>query len=425
MTKERIKFGIVGTGGIFFGWGGGSGHLSGCPWVADEARLVAICDVNQKSLKKAANAVKKLYTEKAAVHKENGDGELADLLLSDSKDLKLYTSLEEMLRTEKLDFVDIITPCEHHPAAIKQSLAAGCHVLCEKPLARTWLESEQIVRDVEKAGKLFLYGENFIYADPYYDIKKLIQKDEIGCLEALWVPFSISEPGNYNYTKGGVGALLDMGIHSITLAWFLIGFDYIPKRVMSLPPYGVSTRIKKRFIDGNFKELTVEDYASFVVEFEDPSSGHWVSSYLEASWSFDDAGAFRVVGSKGEIKIEDGKIVVADQFGNTHVRYSFHPCFLNMNIPPGYVGFPQQLKTMIRLVKENTPPFMVNPATAGEPLCNVKIGSESLAIAQSVYLSEAKGKKAVTLPEFKEYAKKFKKNPEVLLRQLLKTGVKR
>lgn len=411
--EKRLKIGMVGTGGIFYGWGDGSGHLPGCPWVVDEARLTALCDSSEKNLNRAAAAVKKLYREKAAAHKENGNNELADLLLSDSKNLRLYTNLEAMLKEEKLDIIDIITPCEHHSMAVKQSLDAGCNVLCEKPLARTWIESEKIVNDVKKAGKVFLYGENLIYADPYHDIKKLIQKGEIGELEALWIPFSISEPGNYNYTKGGVGALLDNGIHAITLAWFLVGFDYVPKRVKSLAPDGVSTRIKNRLIDGVVRELNVEDYASFVVEFENLESGHWVNTYLEASWSFDDTGVFKVVGSKGELNIEDEKIVVQDQFKNTHVRNIFHPGFLNMEMPPGYGGHPQQLKTMVRLVKENA-----------TPLCDEKIGSESLAIAQAVYLSEARGKKAVTLTEFKDYAKRFAGKSTDLLRELLETGIK-
>lgn len=413
-VDKRIKFGIIGTGGIFYGWGDGSGHLPGCPWVVEEARLTAICDLNENSLKKAAAAVKKLYREKAEIHRANGCENVAELLIADSENLKLYTNMDEMLNAEKLDFVNIITPCEHHASVVRKALASGCNVLCEKPLVRTWLEAEEISREVEKSGKVFLYGENLIYADPYYDIRKLVQKGEIGELEAVWIPFSISEPGNFSYTKGGVGALLDNGIHAITLAWFIVGFDYVPKRVKSLGPDGVSARIKNRLVDGVIRELSVEDYANFVIEFEHPETGHWVNAYIEASWSFDDTGAFRVIGSKGEIKIKEGGIAVEDQFGNSHGRNIFHPGFLNSEPPPGYGGHPQQLKTMVRLVKENA-----------EPLCNVKRGSESLAVAQAVYLSEARGKKAVTLDEFKEYAEKFGKNPEALLRELLETGIRK
>lgn len=207
--------------------------------------------------------------------------------------------------------------------------------------------------------------------------------------------------------------MLDNGIHAITLAWFLAGFDYLPKRVKALAPDGVSARIKNRFLDGRIKEMNVEDYANFVVEFECPLTGHWVNAYLEASWSFGDVGAFKVVGSRGEIRMDGEKIVVVDQAGNARVRDIFHPGCLNLQAPPGYAGHPQQLRAMIRLVKENA-----------QPLCDVRVGSESLAIAQAVYLSEARGKKAVTVSEFKEYAKKFNKNPEGLQLELLKTGVR-
>lgn len=411
---KRIKFGIVGTGGIFYGWGDGSGHLPGCPWVIEEGQLSALCDLSEGSLKKAAAAVRKLYKDKADMYRANGRDDLADLLIADSENLKLYTNIDEMLKNEKLDFVDIITPCEHHSSVVKKALDAGCNVLCEKPLVRTWLEAEEIAGCVEKSGKVFLYGENLIYADPFYDVKKLIQKGEIGELEALWISFSISEPGNFSYTKGGVGALLDNGIHAITLAWFTVGFDYIPKRVKALGPDGISARIRKRLVDGVVRKLDVEDYAGFVIEFEDTESGHWVNAYLEASWSFDDAGAFKVVGSRGEIRINDGKITVEDSFGNSHGRNIFHPSFLNSEPPPGYGGHPQQLKNMIQLVRKKV-----------EPECDVKKGSESLAIAQAVYLSEARGRKAVTLDEFKEYAKKFEKHPEGLLKELLETGIRK
>jgi len=414
MNDTRVKFGIVGTGGIFYGWGDGSGHLPGCPWIVEEARLSAICDLSESSLRKAAAAVKKLYSEKAEYHRAEGRDWIAEQLISDAENIKLYTNIEEMLKSEKLDFLDIITPCEHHAAAVKKAVDAGCHVLCEKPLVRTWPEAEELAEYVKNSGKILLYGENLIYADPFHDVRKLIQKNEVGELEAMRIAFSISEPGNYSYTKGGVGALLDNGIHAITLAWFLAGFDYVPQKVKSLSPDGISIRISERMIDGAIKKLNVEDYANFVIEFENPQTGQWVNAYIEASWSFNDTNSFRVTGSRGEINIKDGKLTVEDQFGNSHVREAFHAGFFNVDPPSGYGGHVQQLKAMARLVREKA-----------TPLCDAKIGAESLAIAQAVYLSEAKGRTAVTISEFKDYAKKFEKEPEKLLRNLLETGIKK
>jgi len=64
-----------------------------------------------------------------------------------------------------------------------------------------------------------------------------------------------------------------------------------------------------------------------------------------------------------------------------------------------------------------------------KPLCDEKIGAETTAIVQSAYLSQRKGKRPVTLDEFKEYAKKIrekegKRASNVLLKELLK-GIKR
>lgn len=414
MNDSRVKFGIVGTGGIFYGWGDGSGHLPGCPWIVEEARLSAICDLSHNSLRKAAAAVKKLYAEKAEYHRAEGRDWIADQLISDAENLKLYTNIDEMLKNESLDFVDIITPCEHHASAVKKAVDAGSHVLCEKPLVRTWPEAEELAKYVKNSGKMLMYGENLIYSDPFHDVRKLIQKNEVGELESIRIAFSISEPGNYSYTKGGVGALLDNGIHAITLAWFLAGFDYVPKKVRSLSPDGISIRIPERMIDGAIRKLNVEDYANIVVEFENPETGNWVNAYLEASWSFNDTSFFCVSGSRGEIRVKDGKLEVEDQFGNKHLREAFHPGFFNVEPPSGYGGHVQQLRAMARLVREKA-----------APVCDAKIGSESLAIAQAAYLSESKGRKSVTLSEFKDYAKKFEKEPEALLRTLLETGIKR
>ena len=189
--------------------------------------------------------------------------------------------------------------------------------------------------------------------------------------------FSISEPGNYGYARG-IGALLDNGITPVPGVF--PPADAFPKG-RALRPDGVSTRIGQRLVDGALRDLQVEDYANFAIGFVHPETGHWVNAYLEASWSFDDAGVFKAGGNKGEIRVKDGKITVEDQFGNCHERSIFHPAFLNSEPPPGYGGHPHWLRNMIRLVR-----------TKGAPLCDIRKASESLAVAQSAYLSEARKK---------------------------------
>ena len=215
------------------------------------------------------------------------------------------------------------------------------------------------------------------------------------------------------YTKGGVGALLDLGSHSIIKSWFLIGFDYIPKRVRTLSPEGISIRVKEGYDHGILRTLKVEDDAHFNVEFEDPSTGRWVNAYIEASWSYRDSHGLRIVGSKGEIKVVNDAIEVIDVFGNSRKVEPWRESWLREPPPPAYNGFPQEIKAMLNCIKENA-----------RPLCDERIAAESIAVLNACYLSEAKGRTAIYLNEFKEMALKImKEKGEKAYESLLKTLV--
>lgn len=83
--------------------------------------------------------MKQIYEIKAKQAEEQGDTATAERLQQDLKQVKLYQDAHTMLRNEQLDLVDICTqPVLHAPMAIA-ALEAGVHVMCEKPMARTWL----------------------------------------------------------------------------------------------------------------------------------------------------------------------------------------------------------------------------------------------------------------------------------------------
>ena len=62
---DRVTMAVVGTGGIFHGWGGGSGHLPALPQVR-EGQLIALCDSNPANLERALTATRETYEAKAA-----------------------------------------------------------------------------------------------------------------------------------------------------------------------------------------------------------------------------------------------------------------------------------------------------------------------------------------------------------------------
>ncbi len=91
-----------------------------------------------------------------------------------------YSDWREMIDTEKPDFVDIITPPETHEEMCAYAAARGVHIICQKPLAPTYQESERIVRNAAEAGVRFMVHENWRWQPWWRKIKQIQQSGEIG-----------------------------------------------------------------------------------------------------------------------------------------------------------------------------------------------------------------------------------------------------
>ena len=149
---DRVRVGIIGTGGIFYGWGGYSGHLPAYPQI-EEAKLVALCDINESSVKKALYWTKKTFEEEIKKAEEEGDIERAKRLKEDIGEIRIYTDHSKMFKEESLDLADILTPVRYHAPLAIETLKKGINVMGTKPMARTWLECCEMVEAVEKSGK--------------------------------------------------------------------------------------------------------------------------------------------------------------------------------------------------------------------------------------------------------------------------------
>ena len=410
---DRVRTAVIGTGGIFYGWGGGSGHLPGFGWVA-EAQLAALCDPNENALNKALAEARKFLNEKAKEAEDANDNERAQSLRDDAADLKGYTSLAPLLDEAQPDLVVIISPASTHAPTSIAAMRAGANVICEKPMTRTWLEAQQVVDVAAETGKFFHYGENLIYGDPWQVMRTCLDAGMIGETLMLYLPLAIGGMGNFSYARDKVGALLDMASHSITLSWYLIGFDKRPTRVKAVGPHGIAIRMPERQVAGVIAELTVDDDAHLLVEYEDPKTGAWLNTHLEGSWSFRDSPETRVLGSTGALVPDGGGCKIIDSFGGERGCAPFHPSFHNMPQPPGWGGHPQQLKNMCHCILNDI-----------KPQCDENVGADSMAIMGAAYLSQSRGRVAVSLDEFKAYARDLEAKhgenaSEVMIEEALK-----
>lgn len=90
------------------------------------------------------------------------------------------TDYREMLADPNLDAVIIAAPDQKHREMVENALAAGKHVLCEKPLALTREDIEAIVAAVRASDRKFMVGQICRYTPGFFEAKRRIDAGEIG-----------------------------------------------------------------------------------------------------------------------------------------------------------------------------------------------------------------------------------------------------
>lgn len=152
---------------------------------------------------------------------------------------KTYGSYEELLADPDLDAVYIPLPNHLHvPWSIK-ALAAGKHVLCEKPLGLTAAEAQELLEAARQHSHLKVM-EAFMYRHhpQWQRARQIVAKGGIGELRTIQSFFSYfnDDPGNIrNMADIGGGGLMDIGCYCISLSRFI--FDAEPQRVLGIVEY--------------------------------------------------------------------------------------------------------------------------------------------------------------------------------------------
>ncbi len=194
---KKIRIGIIGNGGICRG--AHIGHYIN----DDRVEIVALCDI----IKERAENYKKEYFPDADV----------------------YTDYKELLKDESIDSVDICTPNYLHSIIAVDAFKAGKHVFCEKPDAINVDEVLKMKAAADEAGKLLMVMRNnrFVSASQY--AKKYIEQGKMGEIYAGRCGWQrrrgIPGKGGWFTTKeqSGGGPLIDLGVHMIDLAIWLMG----------------------------------------------------------------------------------------------------------------------------------------------------------------------------------------------------------
>ena len=93
---------------------------------------------------------------------------------------KAYTDVAEMFRTERPDFVDIITPPDTHLHFCRLAIEHNIDIICQKPLAPSFGEAAQIAALIKESQVRMMVHENFRFMPWYRELKKLLEAKVIG-----------------------------------------------------------------------------------------------------------------------------------------------------------------------------------------------------------------------------------------------------
>lgn len=143
----------------------------------------------------------------------------------------VYTDAGEMLTAERPDVVHVLTPPQTHDALVRQALAAGAHVVCEKPMTGTAEETIGLIEAASTAGRILIESRNLLFNDPVLTLLKMVSSGKLGevreCDILLGLDFLGGPFGDRNLAGPGVaipgGAVHDFLPHLVYLFQALTG----------------------------------------------------------------------------------------------------------------------------------------------------------------------------------------------------------
>jgi len=186
------------------------------------------------------------------------------------------TDWREVLARDDIDIVDIVTPGHSHDEIAIAALAAGKHVLCEKPLANTVEDAERMVHAAEASSAIAMLGFTYRRVPALTRARDLIAEGRIGTVQQVraayrqdWLVDPLA-PLSWRLKKdeAGAGALGDIGGHAIDLVQFLTGqtvdrISGVIETIVSERPVETE-RVGIAGVGGDeLGEVTVDDLALF------------------------------------------------------------------------------------------------------------------------------------------------------------------
>ena len=260
------------TGLAIIGYGGMGGWHTRLAVRVEEIELLGVYDIKP---------------ERNALAVENG--------------LYAYESLEALLADERVDVVTVAIPNHLHKDVCIQAMRAGKHVVCEKPVALSSAELQDMIDASKECGVIFTVHQNRRWDEDWRTVKHMYDNNTLGKVFRIEsrVHGSRGIPGDWrNQKECGGGMVLDWGVHLLDQI-----MQMVDKKIVSI--YATLSYVTNENCDDGFTvTLTFEDGLVVVVEV--------------GTSNFINLPRWYVLGENGSAVIEnfqqDGKIVMVSDW---------------------------------------------------------------------------------------------------------------
>jgi len=219
---------------------------------------------------------------------------------------EIETDWHKVVSRDDIDLISIAAPNYLHKEIAIEAAKYGKHILCEKPLANNLADAEEMFDAAKNAGVKHCCGYSYRFTPSLALARQFVLEGRIGRIYHVFVRYAqdwITNPNfgmvwRFDKEVAGSGPLGDLSAHSIDATRFITGLKF--KDVIG----NLQTLIKERPLDssnpdGPKGEVTVDDVAQFLVNFEGGATGCFESTRLATGRK--NHNTIEVNGEKGSI----------------------------------------------------------------------------------------------------------------------------
>jgi len=264
---DKVRLGIIGFGNM------GTAHAKNIyAGKAPQMVLAAVCDHDESR----RDAFAKQYPE-----------------------IPVFENAEDLYKSGTCDAVIVAVPHYDHPELVKKAFANGLHVITEKPAGVYTKQVLEMNDAASKSDKLFGIMYNQRTNPVYQKLREMIKRGDLGHIKRItWIITNWYRPQAYHDSSAwrstwkdeGGGALINQNPHQLDLWQWLFG---MPDRIYAKASYG------------KYYNIEVEDDVSAFFEYDNGTTGQYITSTGEAPGT----NRLEIACDMGKIVIEDNKMI--------------------------------------------------------------------------------------------------------------------